>query len=175
MSTGAAAIFETAGFEPSGILNACAGLGFGRLSHIFTSSEATNLNAAIEILDSDEGFFLFGSEVSEDVFLELVEVTFFGKVDVFSAFTSFLFHEGEVTGFCVDVNARVFSLLDDGDFTVIGGTEGFFVLLFGENVLGDNHSFGGSVLTGLGGGHGSDFAWESFGSSSDIGGLHHAE
>jgi len=67
----------------------------------------------------------------------------------------------------IDVEELELCLNDDGAGDVITSTEGFFVLLVGEDILTGDHGLGGAVLTGLGSGHLDDLAGENF--------LHHEE
>jgi hypothetical protein len=70
--------------------------------------------------------------------------------------------------------AVVLGLDDDGSGDHISGTEGLFVLLVSEDVLGGDHGLGGSVLAGLGSGEGGNLAGESILHDDEGAGLHAA-
>jgi len=83
-------------------------------------------------------------------------------------------HEGELTIVFLDGEASDLDLLDDGSGDHITSTEGLIVLLVCEDVLGGDHGFGGSVLTGLGSGEGGDSAGELLLHDDEGAGLHAA-
>lgn len=137
----------------------------GNASHIVTFSCTDNLLFFVPLLASDEDLFLLGFMELYDEVLPLLEMGLVREVHVLFYVTSVSVHEGELL--VLNVEELVLLFGDDGDGDVVASAESLFVLLVCENVLGDDHSLGGSVLAGFGGGHLSDLAGEHL--------LHHDE
>merc|ERR1740115_11876 len=63
-----------------------------------------------------------------------------GEGDVLTDVSGLLVHQRELI--IIEVEQEVLGLGDERGTDHVGGTEGLLVLLVGEDVLGDDHSFG---------------------------------
>ena len=144
-------------------------------SLVLAFSDGADLDLGIvartPLLEGDEALAGSGGENSLDVGLDVGQVRLVGEVQVLSDLTIGSHKEENLL---LDVDAGQFGLIDDGSGDHITSTEGLFVLFVCEDVLGGDHSLGGSVLSGLSSGEGGNLAGESLFHDEEGAGLHAA-
>ena len=126
------------------------------LGGAFTDSD--DLLLATPSLESNEALERTGGEDLLDFLADIEKMRLVGEVKIFLHLT--VWHHEHACAILVGVDTGDFSLLDDGSGDHIASSEGLFVLLVSEDVLGGDHGLGGSMLAGLGGVEGGDLAGE---------------
>ncbi len=124
-------------------------------SHVATLSDLSAELLAHAGQAGDEAFLLAGLENFLDFVGDVLQVLLLGEVHVGLDLTVLV---EELEGGVVDVEEGVLDSLGDGGVDHVTGVVGALVHLGGEDVLALQDDLGGSVLSGLGGGHIGDLA-----------------
>ena len=128
-------------------------------SHIHAHADGVNLGGRAPVSVGDEALSGTTGENLLNGLGDIGEMGLGGEVQGLNEST-FGIHAGKNT-FFVDIHAGDLLFIDDGSGDHITSSEGLFVLLVCEDILGSDHGLGGSMLAGLGSGEGGDLAGES--------------